>query len=130
MVFGNFTVARCLLDAKADPWQREAGTGFDAFLAAVRFGCHKNIEAWLKYLDEARFSLERSEFRTGMTALPLALIYDGGPETMQVLLNAKADPRHIDWRGDSILHSMYLCENDTSGLLPLLRSTGVDVNWR
>jgi len=130
MVFGSFDVAKQLLEAKADPTKRMAGNGFDSFMVAAMFGKPGNIRAWLQYFDGASAFLERTDLTCYSTPLVLAAfnVTNGGEETVQTLLDAKANPHHLEATGSSALHNAASNQNNTAGLVVQLVQSGANVN--
>merc|ERR1712232_297987 len=130
--FGSFEVVKQLLEAKADPTKTTAGNGFDAFMCAAIFGNHKHIAAWIQYFDGASAFLERTELTVGQTPLLIAAgqAPNGGEETVQTLLDAKASLHSLDDAGNSALAAAADNVNGTAGLVAQLVRAGADVNLR
>jgi hypothetical protein len=128
MVFGSFTVARQLLDARADATQRmdAAGNRTDAFILASFFGKSCNVKDWLLYFDGS-WPLERTE-GIGSSALTAANFSSAALELSEVLLAARADINHLNHMGSSILYNAGGNENSEVGVVSKLVEANADVN--
>mmetsp|Transcript_172516 Transcript_172516/g.547700 ORF Transcript_172516/g.547700 Transcript_172516/m.547700 type:complete len:665 (-) Transcript_172516:118-2112(-) len=132
MVYADFPTVEALLEAKADPYQRNANAMDCLFLASCR-GRTENVVGWLQRFPE--WDVERNDKLLGINPCCLnALTGVNKAAILQQFIDKGMDVRQARrWGGEgTLLCLMALCEDPDIEAAQLLLQKGCDPNvpWK